>query len=154
MPGSPISDPTSVVAEGFAALADLTRDPSLVTGGEAIHRSVATALAAELRDGDRATIATPCIRMEGQRPSLLIVLDDRAVLAWTTGVLRPTPHAEALPLDESWGATVAPGKGARQPVKVLTVQWAESDPWVVAVPDRPELTRFLRECFRARSSTL
>jgi hypothetical protein len=52
-------------------------------------------------------------------------------------------------LSASLGATIAPGLGARQPVKVLTVQWAEQPPWVLAVPSDASTTRFLRTCFVA-----
>jgi len=144
----------ATIARGLASVVELTREPALATGGETILRSVSGAVAAELDPREDIVIALPCIQMADKKPSLLVVLEDRAILAWSTGVLRSTPHSDVVPLAESWGATIAPGIGSRQPVKVLTVQWAERDPWVVAVPDYPQLTGRLRELFRARSSTM
>lgn len=149
MPADAEFDPAEVVAAGLSVVAELAGDPSLATGGAGIYRAVARAVAAEIRPGDRATIAVPCVRMEGKLPALLVVLQDRAVLAWKSGVYRKALHAETVPLSASWGATVAPGIGARQPVKVLTVQWAEQPPWVLAVPSNDSTTRFLRTCFIA-----
>ena len=142
-------DPAEVVAAGLSVVAELARDPSLATGGTGIYRAVEGALRPEIRAGDRATIAVPCVRMADKLPALLVVLQDRAILAWKSGVYRKTLHAETVPLSASWGATIAPGIGARQPVKVLTVQWAEQPPWVLAVPADEPTTRFLRTCFIA-----
>ncbi len=149
MPRDATFDPSEVVAAGLAVVAELAGDPSLATGGAGIYRAVEGALRPEIRARDRATIVVPCVRMADKLPALLVVLQDRAVVAWKSGVCRKVLHAETVPLSASWGATIAPGLGARQPVKVLTVQWAEQPPWVLAVPSDPSTTRFLRTCFVA-----
>jgi hypothetical protein len=149
MPADATFDPAGVVAAGLAVVAELAGDPSLATGGAGLYGTLKEALAPEIRPGDRATIALPCVRMADRLPALLVVLQDRAILAWKSGTYRKTLHAEAVPLSASWGATIAPGTGARQPVKVLTVQWAEHPPWVLAVPSDASTTRFLRTCFIA-----
>ncbi len=138
----------TVVADGLAVVVGLASDPSLAVGGMTVFDSVAGALESEIRATDRASIAFPCVRVKGRKGALAIVLDDRAILAWATGIYRVEPHVDVVPRAKSWGATVAPGLGARQPVRILTVQWAERDPWVVAVPDHPEVAKFVRECFR------
>jgi hypothetical protein len=149
MPADATFDPAEVVAAGLAVVAGLAGDPSLAAGGAGIYRSVQGALVPEIRAGDRATIALPCVRMADKLPALLVVLQDRAILAWKSGVYRKTLHAETVPLSASWGATIGSGFGARQPVKVLTVQWAEHPSWVLAVPSDASTTRFLRTCFVA-----
>jgi hypothetical protein len=142
-------DPAEVVAAGLSVVAELAGDPSLAAGGAGIYRAVGGALRPEIRSGDRATIAVPCVRMSDKLPALLVVLQDRAILAWRSGLYRKKLHVDTMPLSASWGATIAPGLGARQPVKVLTVQWAEQPPWVLAVPSDASTTRFLRTCFIA-----
>lgn len=149
MPADAAFDPAEVVAAGLSVVAELAGDPSLATGGASIYRAVGAALRPEIRAGDRATIAVPCVRMADKLAALLVVLQDRAILAWKSGVYRKALHAEIVPLAASWGATIAPGIGARQPVKVLTVQWADAPPWVLAVPSDESTTRFLRTCFIA-----
>jgi hypothetical protein len=150
MPGNPAVDLGAVVADGLAVLVGLSGDPSLAKGGTAIYGSLKDALSPEIRPGDHAQIALPCVRMADRYPALLVVLQERAILAWSAGRFRSTPRVETVPLIESWGATIAPGIGARQPVQVLTVLWAERPPWVVAVPSDATTTRFLRTCFIAR----
>jgi hypothetical protein len=149
MPADATFDPAEVVAAGLSVVAELAGDPSLAAGGAGIYRAVEGALRPEIRAGDRATIALPCIRMADKLPALLVVLQDRAIVAWKSGMYRKTLHAETMPLGASWGATIAPGTGARQLVKVLTVQWADQPPWVLAVPSDASTTRFLRTCFIA-----
>ena len=149
MPADPKFDPADVVAAGLAVVAELAGDPSLVAGGAAIYRVVGPAVGPGIRPGDRATIAVPCVRMADKLPALLVVFDDRAILGWKSGAFRGRLHVETVPLGSSWGATISPGLGAHQPVKVLTVQWAERDPWVLAVPSDAATTRFLRTCFIA-----
>ncbi len=142
-------DPAALIADGLAVVVDLSGDPTLALGGTRIYDVVRDAVAPEVRPGDRATIVLPCVRMDGGLRSLLLVLEDRAILAWEEGRFRKTSRVETAPLSSSWGATIAPGIGARQPVKVLTVQWGDRDPWVVAVPSDDAVTRFLRTCFKA-----
>lgn len=150
MPDAATHDPRAVVVAGLAIAVEVSGDPSLATGGARIYDAVRTLIAPELGPDDRATIAVPCVRMADRLGALLLVLQDRAILAWTSGVYRKKFRFETMPLSSSWGATIAPGSGARQPVKVLTVQWAEAPPWVVAVPSDAATTRLLRECFIAR----
>ena len=142
-------DAAGVVDAGLAVVVDLAGDASLAAGGARIYRGVEAALRPEIHEGDRATVALPCVRMEDKLPALLLLLQDRAILAWRSGLYRKVLHVETRPLSASSGATIAPGVGARQPVKVLTVQWAEDAPWVVAVPSAERTTRFLRTCFIA-----
>ena len=149
MPADATFDAAEVVAAGLAVVAELAGDPSLVAGGARIHEALEEALRPEIRAGDRARIALPCVRMADKLPALLVVLQDRAIVAWRSGIYRKKDHVETVPLSASWGATIAPGLGARQPVKVLTVQWAEQPPWVLAVPSDASTTRFLRTCFIA-----
>lgn len=151
MPETAAVDPGVVVADGLAVLVGLSGDPSLAKGGTGIYESLKDALQPEFRAGDHAEIALPCVRMDDRFPALLLVLQDRAILAWNSGRFRATSRVETVPLGESWGATIAPGIGARQPVQVLTVQWAERPPWVIAVPSDATTTRFLRACFIART---
>ncbi len=149
MPAEVTFDAAAVVAAGLSVVVELAGDPSLAVGGTRIYRTVEDAVRPEVRVGDRATIALPCVRMADKLPALLLVLQDRAIVGWKSGVYRKTLHVETVPLSASWGATIAPGIGARQPVKVLTVQWAEQPPWVLAVPSHDSTTRFLRTCFIA-----
>ena len=147
MPDDTAVDPGTVVADGLAVLVGLSGDPSLAKGGTAIYEPLKEALRPEIRPGDEAEIVLPCVRMADRCPALLVVFQDRAILAWASGRFRKRARVETVPLSESWGATVAPGTGARKPVQVLTVQWAEQAPWVVAVPSDAATTRFLRMRF-------
>jgi hypothetical protein len=149
MPETAAVDPGAVVADGLAVLVELSGDPSLAVGGKRFYKEFERVVRPEIRSGDRATIALPCVRMDDRFPALLVVLQDRAILAWKSGRFRRTTYVETVPLRTSWGATVAPGVGARQPVQVLTVQWAEQQPWVVAVPSDSATTRFVRALFAA-----
>lgn len=147
------SDPAALVADGLAVVVGLSGDPTLALGGTRIYDAVKDAVAPEIRSGDSATIVLPCVRMEGGLPALLLILEDRAILGWEEGRFRKTSRTETVPLSSSWGATIAPGIGARQPVKVLTVQWGDQPPWVLAVPSDDAVTRFLRTCFIAAPTT-
>lgn len=149
MPESAAVDPAAVVADGLAVLVGVSGDPSLATGGASFYEALKDALRPEFRSGDHAEIALPCVRIADRLPALLVVLQDRAILAWTSGRFRKTTHVETVQRSASWGSTVAPGIGARQPIQVLTVQWAEQAPWVVAVPSDAATTRFLRTLFAA-----
>ena len=154
MPRSPVpasgaaaSDAAGVVSDGLAVLVGLTKDSSLELGGTTFFEAAGAELRAELRPGDAATIALPCVRMADKVPALLVVLQDRAILAWSKGLVRKRVTVETVPLSSVWGSTVAPGIGARHPVMVLTVQWADRPPWTVAIPTDPELNQFMRTCF-------
>jgi hypothetical protein len=120
MPESAAVHQGTVVADGLAVLVGLSGDPTLATGGTGIYEALKEALRPEIRSGDHAEIALPCVRMADKFPALVVVLRDRA--------------------------TIAPGIGSRQPVQVLTVQWADRPPWVVAVPSDTSTTRSLRTC--------
>jgi hypothetical protein len=146
MADSATFDPGAVVTDGLAVLVGLSGDPSLAVGGTSFYQALAEALPPEIRSGDRATIALPCVRMADTLPALL---EDRAILAWKAGRFRKTSRVETVPLSSSWGATIAPGIGAHKPVKVLTVQWGDRPPWTLAVPSDDGTTRVLRTCFKA-----
>jgi hypothetical protein len=150
MQDAPSFDPKAVVVAGLSIAVAVSGDPSLAAGGARIYDAVRAVIAPELGPADHATIAVPCVRMADRLGALLLILQDRAILAWTSGISRKKRHFETMPLNSSWGATIAPGTGAHQPVKVLTVQWAEGPPWVVAVPSDSSTTRLLRECFIAK----
>jgi hypothetical protein len=150
MPEDTAFDPGTVVADGLAVLVGLSGDATLAKGGTLIYGDLKEALRPEIHADDHATIALPCVLMAGGIPALMTILDDRAILAWKEGRFRKVPRVEVARLDSRGGSTVAPGVGARHTVKVLTVMWDDVEPWVVAVPDNAETTRFLRTCLSAK----
>ncbi len=151
MPESATFDPGAVVADGLAVLVDISGDPSLAVGGTYFYDAVRGVLDPEIRSGDRAAIALPCVRMAGGLPALLMILEDRAILGWREGRFRKVSRVEVARLDALGGSTVAPGVGAHKTVKVLTVMWEDLPPWVLAVPDNAETTRLLRTCLAVAS---
>jgi hypothetical protein len=151
MPDALSFDPKDLVAGGLSVAVTVSGDASLAVGGTRIYESVRAAIAPELGPADHVTIVVPCVRIADRLGAILVVLQDRAILAWVSGIYRKKRHVEVMPLSSSWGATIAPGSGARRAIRILTIQWAEGPPWVIAVPSDAATTRFLRECFIARS---
>jgi hypothetical protein len=81
-------DPAKVIAAGLAVVADLAGDPSLAAGGAGIFKAAEPVVRPEIGAGDEATITVPCVRMKDKLPALLVVLQDRAIVAWKSGVYR------------------------------------------------------------------
>ena len=137
-----LTRPTSSSA-GLAVVAELAGDPSLAAGGTDIYRAVGVGDGAR-RSAREIARRSPCRASGWPTGSPRCSWWSRTV-RYSRGVGRCTERrleAETMPLSASWGATVAPGIGARQPVKVLTVQWADDAPWVLAVPSAEATTRF------------
>jgi len=129
-------DPSDIVVEGLTAAAESAEDVSLGKDGAGLYAEVRQVLDVELRADDQGVVAFACINMSSRTPAFLLVLKDRAFLAWSKGMFRPKTTIESLSLGKVTQATVASGTGANRDATFLTVVSPGNEPWVLALPSK------------------
>lgn len=127
-------DPTDIVVDGLAVTAETCGDPSAGKDGAGLYCDVKEQFDREIRPGDKAVIAFPCVSMEAREPALVLVLEDRAILAWSKGLFRPKVSIVTEPRSAVTDACIEPGSGSNRAATFLVVSFGDDRRWTLAMP--------------------
>jgi len=148
MPEPPDFDPSDVIIDGLMTAEQLLGDPALVRQFMSVYPDVRGQLDALLAPGDRAAITIPCINNDPAvgEVSTLVLLKDRAILAWSKGLFRRTVGTSVMALASVREARIGSGPSGRGTNRVLFVA-GEHDWELVLFSDKPEFTEHVRSHF-------
>ena len=93
-------DPSDTIADGLAVFALSTDDDSVTHAGAAAYRRVYRAVREQMRPGDSCRLALPSTIVTPDRriACLVIVLQDRVLVAYERGLFRRRTEALVIPI--------------------------------------------------------
>lgn len=150
MGGASGLDPVDIITDGLTVAAGLLGTRSVAREFMMVFPDVRNEFEALLRPGDVAKIAIPCLNNDPaiREMSILVVLPDRAILAWSKGLFRRRVGADVIDLGSVRNAVIGSGAGGAAVRRVLTVTGTAT--WeIILLSDKPEFAEYVRSCFHA-----